>query len=357
MINLAIVGLGYWGRRLVSSSEATGRFKVTRAIDPQVTDLDILAFARANQLELSPLFIDALEDKDVDAVVLATPHNLHPEQIIAAARAGKHVYTEKPFSLNKKSAERAVEACHGAGVVLALGHDQRFYPVIMKIKQLIDDCDMGTLLHIEANLSHDAYQMIYLAKNNPDKLSELDKERYGASRKPSAWRLETEEAPTGPLVHFGIHRIDSFIHLFGEVDWVFANCAERTLDPDVIDTIVVTMKFRCGATGQLSCSLSTPLNSRLQVFGSDGWAEARGAEDPYEYAKTSLKYLTYVRGGKRTDESFEPVDSVCKNFVSFADAINGTKPFLITPDQMVHNAAIMEAVEKSVGSGLPEMIT
>ena len=348
MLNLAIIGLGYWGQRLVSSSEASGRFKVTRVVDTDADNPSIKEFAQTHDMTLSSSFDDALADPAVDALVLATPHNQHPEQIVSAAAAGKHVYTEKPFSLYKEPAERAVAACQDAGVILGLGHDQRFYPVIREIKRLIDEGEMGTLLHIEANISHDAYQLVYRSRNNPDELSEADKKRYGASRKPSAWRLDTREAPTGPLVHFGIHRVDSFIHLFGEVDWVFAACAERSLDPGVIDTIAVTMKFKCGATGQLSCSLSTPLNSRLQVFGSSGWVEARGAEDPQEYSMTSLKSLIHVHGGDRQEQQFEPMDSVKSNFESFADAIEGKVPFMITPDQMIHNAAIMDAVEKSV---------
>ncbi len=356
MLNLAIVGLGYWGRRLVASAEASDRFKVTRAVDTQADDDGVKNFAEENGMMLSAAYEDALGDPAIDAVVLATPHNMHPDQVIAAAEAGKHVYTEKPFSLHKAPAEKAITAVRKAGIVVGLGHDQRFYPVVMEMKRLIDEGELGTLLHIEANLSHDAYQMVYRAKNNPGDLSDADKKRYGASRKPSAWRLDTKEAPTGPLVHFGIHRVDSFIHLFGEVDWVFANCAERTLDPAVIDTIAVSMKFKNGATGQLSCSLSTPLNARLQAFGSNGWVEARGAEDPAEYAQTSLKYLTHVHGGERREEKFEPVDSVQRNFECFADAIEGKAPFIITPDQMVHNAAIMEAVERSVASGKPETV-
>ncbi len=355
-MNLAIVGLGYWGRRLVSSSESSGRFNVIRAVDTQADDAGVKEFAQNNGMILSPSLDDALSDPAVDALVLATPHSQHPEQVIATAKAGKHVYTEKPFALYKEAAERAVAICREAGVVVGLGHDQRFYPVIMEIKRLIDEGEMGTLLHIEANLSHDVYQLAYRSRNNPEKLSEADKKRYGASRKPSAWRLDTREAPTGPLVHFGIHRVDSFIHLFGEVDWVFANCAERTLDPSVIDTIAVNVKFKSGATGQLSCSLSTPLNARLQVFGSSGWVEARGAEDPKEYSMTSLKSIIHVHGGERREQIFEPVDSVQRNFESFADAIEGKSPFLIAPDEMVHNAAIMEAVEKSVASGAPEKV-
>ncbi|MDP6644880.1 MAG: Gfo/Idh/MocA family oxidoreductase [Rhodospirillales bacterium] len=353
MINLAVVGLGYWGRRHVESASASGRFKVIRAVDTDPGNAAVKEFADAHGITLSASIDDALGDAAVDAVTLATPHNLHPGQIRSAAAAGKHVYTEKPFALRKDLAEQSVAACAAADVVLALGHDQRFYPAIIEMKRLIDDGEIGTPLHIETNLSHDAHQMAHRARAASPDMTEADKNRYGASRKPAEWRLDAEQAPTGPLVHFGIHRVDCFIHLFGNVDWVFAAAADRTLDPEVIDTIAVTMKFKRGATGQLGCSLSTPLNSRLQVFGTGGWVEARGPEDPKEYALTSLQSLIHVRGGERRERVYEPVDSVRENFASFADAIEAKAPFMITPEEMIHNAAIMEAVEKSVATKAP----
>ena len=113
---------------------------------------------------------------------------------------------------------------------------------------------------------------------------------------------------------------------------------------------------RNGTPGQLGCSLSTPLNARLQGFGSAGWVEARGTEDAAEYAMTSLKSIIHVDGGERREKMYEPVDSVLMNFNSFADAIEGKAEFMITPEQMVHNAAIMEAVEKSVATNTPEKV-
>jgi predicted dehydrogenase len=353
MINLAVVGLGYWGRRHVTSALASGRFNIVRAVDVD-PDPSVQDFADSHGIRLSTALDDVLEAPDVEALTLATPHSLHTEQIIQASAAGKHIYTEKPFALSKADAERSVAACEKAGIVLALGHDQRFYPSVMEMKDLIEAGDLGTLLHAEANLSHDAHQQAHYARQAAAQQTP-DEDRavsgYAASREPRAWRRELKEAPTGPLVHFGIHRIDSFIHFLGEIDWVFANTAERTLDPGIIDTISVTMKFKSGATGFLGCSLSTPLNSRLQVFGSAGWAEARGPKDSKEYAQCSLKTLTVVCGDDHQTQDFELVDSVQKSFEGFADAIEGIAPFIISTDQMIHNAAFMEAVERSVETG------
>jgi predicted dehydrogenase len=69
-----------------------------------------------------------LADPQVQAVILATPHLDHEDHVVAAARAGKHIFVEKPFTLNKPSAERAIAAVQEAGVVIGLGHNRRFHP-------------------------------------------------------------------------------------------------------------------------------------------------------------------------------------------------------------------------------------
>src|SRR3546814_5028740 len=93
----------------------------------------------------------ALADPAVAAVVLATPHLQHAEQIAAAAAAGKHVFVEKPFTLSKDSAEHAVRAAEQAGIVLALGHNRRFLPSMAELRRRIASGSLGTILHVETN--------------------------------------------------------------------------------------------------------------------------------------------------------------------------------------------------------------
>ena len=352
MINLGVIGLSYWGQRHVKSARSSGRFTVTRAADLDISST--INYAEAEGIDVTADVDALLTDPSVDAISLATPHSLHPEQVEMVGRAGKHVYTEKPFAFLRADAERAVAACQKAGVVIGLGHDQRFYPTVVEIKRLLDSGELGTALHIESNISHNAHQKAYQARNA--EVSGRDdtnagRDGYSQSRKPAPWRMDPKEAPTGPMVHFGIHRIDAFIHLMGDIDWLFANPAARTLNPDVTDTISVMLKFKSGATGYLGCSLSTPLNSRLQVFGSNGWARADGPADAAEYARVALKTLTVVKGQDRQAKTYEATDSVKLNFTSFADAIEGKAPFMISHQQMIHNAAVMEAITKSVESG------
>src|SRR4029453_13145473 len=125
MIKAAIVGMGWWGRTLVEAVADSEQIRVvagaTRTVSPEVK-----AFAEAQKLTLVDSYEALLADKNVDAVVLATPHSLHAAQTIAAAQAGKPFFWGKPFAPQKGGAEAAVAATEHAGVTLGLGYNRRF---------------------------------------------------------------------------------------------------------------------------------------------------------------------------------------------------------------------------------------
>ena len=127
-----------------------------------------------------------MRDPDVEAVVLATPHSLHAEQIEQAVAAGKHVFCEKPLALTRKGAEAAVDACRKADLVLGMGHERRFEPPIAEMLEAAHSGKLGRLLQIEANFSHDKF------------LSSIRRN----------WRLNAEQAPVGGMTATGIHLTD-----------------------------------------------------------------------------------------------------------------------------------------------------
>src|SRR5487761_1294339 len=150
MIEAAIVGLGRWGRTLVAAVEGkSDRLRFTRAVsrDP-ARHRD---FAAEHRLELVREFESVLADPRIGAVVLATPHSLHCEQIIAAAGAGKAVFCEKPLCLEAADAARAIAACETAGVVLGVGTDKRFFPAFQELLRLKRTGALGEIAHIEAH--------------------------------------------------------------------------------------------------------------------------------------------------------------------------------------------------------------
>ena len=104
MINAAIVGLGRWGQNLVNSIQ--GKSDKIRIVAGVTRTLEkAVDYAKQQDFPLYDNYGKVLADPGVNAIVLATPHSQHAEQIIAAAKSGKHVFTEKPFALTRQDAE------------------------------------------------------------------------------------------------------------------------------------------------------------------------------------------------------------------------------------------------------------
>jgi predicted dehydrogenase len=161
MISAAIVGLGWWGRTIARTLAASEKLRLVRAVD---VDPRAGEFARGQGLAFSTGLAEALADPAVEAVILCTPHSRHREQILAAAKAGKHAFCEKPLALTRRDALDCVGACEAAGLVLGIGHERRFEPPILELRRLASSGELGTLLQVEANFSQDKF--LTLAHDN-----------------------------------------------------------------------------------------------------------------------------------------------------------------------------------------------
>ena len=126
MIRAAIVGLGWWGRNLVQAVRHSDAICFTAAHTR--TAATVADFCREHGLHWTDNLDSLLRDPAIDAMVFATPHSLHAEQIMRAAAAGKAVFVEKPFALSLADAQAAIDAAETAGIVLAVGFNRRFHP-------------------------------------------------------------------------------------------------------------------------------------------------------------------------------------------------------------------------------------
>jgi predicted dehydrogenase len=335
-----MVGLGWWGRTLVESVQGGSevlRFVAgaTRTVTPEVT-----AFGAAQGLRLLERYEAVLADPAIDAVVLATPHSLHASQVVAAARAGKHVFCEKPFALTRAHAETAVAAAANAGITLGLGYNRRFHPEMTKLRQRIRNGELGTILHFEATMTFP--NALYL--------------------KPEAWRADKEETPCGGLTPMGVHAIDGMIDLGGPIAQVYCQSVHRVVPVDSDDTTSMLFRLASGATGYLGTLTATGPGFSFQVFGSAGWVRLEGmthvAGASSEERRTRLfgtcKWQP-VKGPAETWEAArEDVTRACLE--AWARAAQGGPPYLIPLEEMVHGAAVTEAVIRSAASGKTETI-
>jgi predicted dehydrogenase len=322
MINAAIVGLGWWGRNLVNAVQGkSDRLRFVRgvSIDPE----PVRGFASQHGFALSTSLTDALCDADVQAVVLATPHSLHPNQIIASAKAGKAVFCEKPLALNRTDAIAAVEACQHADVPLGLGANKRFWPSMRELKRVVAGGELGEILHVEGHYSNENSGKFF-----------------------AAWRDSPKEAPGGAMTGTALHVLDAFVNLVGPVRRVNAQLVSRRPPPDPLDAISLQVEFANGASGVLASMRATPLFWRVHAFGTAGSAEAIG-ENEIVIRRT---------GGRTRRETFQAVDSLREELEAFADAIDGKSVSPISTAQMIDTVTAFEAVIASINSRAPTVI-
>jgi len=315
MIDAAIVGLGRWGQTLVAAVQGkSDKLCFTRAVSrnpDRVRDI-----AARHGLELVDELTPVLADRAIDAIVLATPHSLHCEQTIAVAGAGKAVFCEKPLTLTKAEAERAIDACRKAGVVLGVGTDKRFFPALQELLRLVKDGELGRILHLEAHFSNEV---------------------AGAF---SEWRYSVDESPAGGMTGTGIHMLDALVALAGPVRRVQALLLSHKPPPDPRDSLSALLEFASGISGTLAMVRSTPAYFRLHAFGREASAEALGRTD-----------LVLRRSGEEPQHlSFPPVDSVRANLEAFADAVAGVAPYPIPTGEILDTVAAFEAIAEAAKS-------
>ena len=141
MIHAAIAGLGRWGRNLVEASLGHTRLRIVRAVEPDIKGAQ--GFCAQHHLQLTDNLDAVLVGGAIDAVLLATPHSLHPAQVIGCAGAQKHVFCEKPLALHRADAAAMFRACREAAVVLAVGHNRRFWPAMRALRDIVASGELG----------------------------------------------------------------------------------------------------------------------------------------------------------------------------------------------------------------------
>lgn len=339
MIKAAIVGLGWWGKTLVESAENSDAIRFVAGAIRTVTP-EAQAFAKKHTLRLHPGYDAVLADRDVDAVVLATPHSMHGAQVVAAAAANKHIFCEKPFTLTKREAEDAVAAVRKAGVTLALGYNRRLHPEMNKLREMIRSGELGTILHVEATMTFPNVLFI----------------------NPSHWRADKNETPLGGLMPMGVHAVDGMIDLCGPIDHVFAQSFRRAAAIDADDTTSILFRMKEGMSGYLGTMTTTGPGFSFQVFGSKGWLRLEGVT--HIAGASSEERRTRLFGTCR----FQPVKGEAKfwqaatmdisraSLEAFAKAATGGPAYPIPYDQMIHGVAVTEAVIRSAGSGKVEQV-
>lgn len=315
MLKTAIVGLGWWGKNLVKAARAFGapiNFVRGVSLEPDT----VREFAAEHKIVLGTTFEEVLADREIQAVILATPHTRHRAQVEAAAAARKHVYCEKPFALSKADAQAAIDACRGAGIVLGVGHHFRLMPSMRVLAELKQAGAFGTIMHVEGNYSHD-----WLANYPAD-----------------SWRMQAEESRAGGMTGMGVHVLDCFRDMVGPMKRVSALSKARALNLPTGDTTAALIEFENGATGTLGTTIKTPFDWRIAIYGANCRAES------VSETRTIVR-----RAGQEPEVIVKPADNhLGRNLDYFAKAALGQGTFPISPAGILQTVSALEAVFKSV---------
>jgi predicted dehydrogenase len=322
MIRAAIVGIGHWGRTLVNGVQGNGdkiRFTAGHTRTPARAE----AFCAEKGITLHDSLDAILADPEIDAVYFATPHSEHGGQVERAAAAGKHIFMEKPFTLDRRSAAAALDAVARAGVTLGVAYPRRFHPGMRELKSRVESGSLGTIAHC------------YGEQNTP----------AGLFMAPQSWRATAQEAPGGAMTALGVHNVDAMIHLFGEIDEVYASSLRRAVAYNAEDTTSVMFSMRSGMSASMVCSLVTTVSYRLAVFGTKGCAELRTPNLDVHFTPAPDGPPTGRHAALPPQiTEYGAFNGLLAELEAFADAIEGGPAYPIPPEQVLHGVAVFEAI-------------
>ncbi len=241
---LGAIGAGRIGKLHTENILKMPDARLKIVADPFIDDDWARSWELSTALDPEAVF----SDDEIEAALIFSPSQLHAEQIIAAARAGKHIFCEKPIALDPDRIRQALKVVAEEGVKLQVGFNRRFDPDFRRLKQAVDSGEIGR---------------IYLIKIT--------------ARDPAPPPMEYVKASGGMFLDMTIHDFDMVRYLSGsEVEEVYAAGAVL-VDPAIgeagdIDTAITTMKMRNGALAVIDNSRQAVYgyDQRIEVFGSKG---------------------------------------------------------------------------------------
>lgn len=270
-------------------------------------------------------FEDMLRNPDVTVVAIHTPNSQHAEQAIAAARAGKHVFCDKPMATSVADAERMVRECEKAGVKLGINFHNRFMPCFIETRRVIESGEIGDVQIAQVEASPGA--------------------RSGGRL--SAWRVDPILAGLGTTYSIGVHVYDILRYLMGsEVEMVsaFFDTPRGTVE----ETNLSMFRFANGVLAQLSVHEKTPLpHNDFVIYGTMGRITGRGITR--SRAGGMLEVMT--TDGKTRRKEFPATDAHGTCVAAFSGALLDGHDFVPSGIDGLRSVQVTDAMARSAWSG------
>lgn len=281
------------------------------------------AFADKHGAARSGTNFDAmLADKEVDVVAVTSPNAFHPDQIVAAARAGKHILADKPLAPNGAEAERVIDACTAAGVRIGMNFQTRHHSCFQEAKQVIESGEIGDIVAIQVDAS---------PGNAPF----------------AGWRADPELAGLGAVNNIAVHIYDLLRFLTGsevtEVSAMFDVGREKKLET----MPMVLMRFASGALAYANGNQLTPMPlNDIVIHGTSGRIDGRKITRNWQEGEMRVVTAAGERSGK-----YQTHDCYDRLIKAFSEAIlDGRDPDPSGVDGM-RCVQVTDAIQKSAREG------
>lgn len=300
-VKVGIVGLGRWAKVLTRASKQSDKIQVVAGYSR--SEEKRAAFEKELGVPSVPDMKTMLSNPDIKGVVLTVPNEQHLPMAELVAKAGKHVYTEKPIAQTLEDGLKIAELEKQYGITVTVGHSARLMAGIRIIKDYIDRGELGRVAFMEANFSN-------------ERALELT---------PSTWRWYKDRAPGGPLSQLAIHQIDVLHMLGGEIAEVSSMASKLSpVGAEVDDQSMTLLRFADGKLGYVGSCWTSPGIFAVRVFGSKGLMHYEidfGTWDtPHLLHTTSTLYIQRGKNGygKREDITLPESDMFRAELEAFA---------------------------------------
>lgn len=328
MINVAVAGVGGWGKNL-----ARNYFQIPDCTLRYICDLDPATLRQLQRqlpgTQTTTRFEDLLSDQDLHAVVVATPAPTHYALCKSALEAGKDVYVEKPFVLRSLEAEELIRLAEREGRILMVGHLLLYHPIVTRIKEMIDARELGDVYYV------------YNQRVN----------------------LGTVRGDENALWSFAPHDISVILHLLGQEPTDVSARGQSYLQPGIEDVVFITLNFNGRSMAHIHVSWLDPHKIRkLTIVGSKKMVvfdDLESTEKLRIYDKsahqatdynTFAEYIT-LRFGDITIPHVrvdEPLRLECQHFL---DCVRTRKAPVTDGRDGLRVVKVLEAAQRSLDKG------
>ena len=315
MIKAASIGLGWWSDELAKSIQGKSK-KIKIASCYSKSKKKRIEFSKKYKTNYHESNSAIINDPNIDAVILTTPHSLHSKHAIQAMKNGKHVFVEKPMATKYQDAKKMFKVAKKYKKILSVGHNRRYSSVSDFIYNLNRQKKIGKILHIEANYS-----------------------ASGALKyKKKYWRASRKESPGGAVSALGIHMIDLMCYFGGTVKSVQSLVKKFAVKVNMDDTTSALFEFNKNCTGNLTTIFACPYTTTFNVFGTN--MNIFSDVD-------SNKIKIFHKNGRIENTKLKNKNTLLLELQEFADCCKKKKKYKIKNIEAAHNVKIMEAIVES----------